>query len=203
MKYLALVCSLLLLFVGPACQEDPCASRICTNGGTCVDGDCDCPEGFIGPQCTVPLDPCLSKACIDASTATCVVGTDGKARCVCEDGFEGELCSDQWTAKFLGPYNATESCNGQGLGFSVNVLDGPEFKKFTIANFRNEATDSLTAKVVAVMIEADLFDIPEQFMHFGVVTGFGSYDIEGKINLTYEVINGKDTLVCITELAPN
>ncbi|MEO1451997.1 MAG: hypothetical protein AAFV07_20870, partial [Bacteroidota bacterium] len=125
----------------------------------------------------------------------------GEARCICRDGFEGDLCGDQWTDKFLGEYSATETCNNIGFSFNINALAGPEFKKFTLANFRNEATDSLTAKVVAEMVNPTVFNIPEQFMHFGAVTGFGSFS-DGKINLTYEVINGKDTLLCTAELEP-
>lgn len=201
MKQAAFFFSLILSMYMLGCQEDPCANQICTNGGTCIDGECDCPEGFIGPQCTIPLDPCITKACIESSTIRCEQGSGGEARCICEDGFEGDVCGDQWTDKFLGEFTASESCNGIGFNFDMNVLAGPEFKKFTLANFRNEATDSLTAKVVAEMVNPTVFDIPEQFMHFGAVTGFGSI-ADGIINITYEVIDGKDTLLCSATLEP-
>ena len=31
--------------------EDPCDAVNCLNGGTCVEGDCNCPEGFSGTDC--------------------------------------------------------------------------------------------------------------------------------------------------------
>lgn len=35
-----------------SCEEDePCENIICQNGGICVDGTCDCPYGYAGPDC--------------------------------------------------------------------------------------------------------------------------------------------------------
>jgi len=43
------------LFLTEACQEseeiDPCLNVICQNEGTCEDGLCACPEGFLGNFC--------------------------------------------------------------------------------------------------------------------------------------------------------
>jgi hypothetical protein len=38
------------LLIG-ACGQEPCAEVECLNGGTCLEGTCDCPEGFTGPSC--------------------------------------------------------------------------------------------------------------------------------------------------------
>ena len=32
-------------------EDDPCETVACENGGTCTDGTCDCPEGYIGTNC--------------------------------------------------------------------------------------------------------------------------------------------------------
>lgn len=58
MKHVALiVLAGTLLFLSPACEivflED-CETLDCLNGGVCVDGTCDCPEGFSGPRCETP-----------------------------------------------------------------------------------------------------------------------------------------------------
>ena len=50
--------SLLLLFTlciflsTQSCkEEDVCENIVCQNGGICIDGSCDCPEGFKGINC--------------------------------------------------------------------------------------------------------------------------------------------------------
>ena len=34
-----------------ACQEDPCEGVECQNGGTCIEGSCECAQGYSGPNC--------------------------------------------------------------------------------------------------------------------------------------------------------
>jgi hypothetical protein len=41
----------------PDPDPDPCENVICYNGGVCVNGDCDCPPGFIGANCQTELAP--------------------------------------------------------------------------------------------------------------------------------------------------
>lgn len=45
----------LALFTGVAtftsCEDDPCDDTICNNGGLCVEGDCNCADGFGGATC--------------------------------------------------------------------------------------------------------------------------------------------------------
>jgi len=50
--------SIIILGLGlclSSCGEDdavdPCESVTCQNGGTCVEGDCDCPTGYAGTNC--------------------------------------------------------------------------------------------------------------------------------------------------------
>lgn len=38
-------------------KPDPCEEFVCQNGGTCVDGTCNCPEGFAGTMCETALLP--------------------------------------------------------------------------------------------------------------------------------------------------
>lgn len=44
----------LTLSTSTSCQkeEDPCEGVSCQNGGSCVNGQCDCPQGYTGPSCT-------------------------------------------------------------------------------------------------------------------------------------------------------
>lgn len=46
----------LLLILGltaMSCTNDPCEEVSCQNDGACIDGVCDCPDGFEGPFCEI------------------------------------------------------------------------------------------------------------------------------------------------------
>jgi|GEM_PF-1333689 len=53
--------------------KDPCKDAVCLNGGTCDDGDCDCPLGYTGEHCETEVDACTQVTC-DQNQA-CVDGT--------------------------------------------------------------------------------------------------------------------------------
>ena len=42
-------------FIG--CEKDPCSNVICYNDGTCVNGQCLCPEGYSGADCSQQVTP--------------------------------------------------------------------------------------------------------------------------------------------------
>lgn len=41
--------SFTVLFI--QCEKDPCESINCRNGGTCIEGNCECPMGYSGNLC--------------------------------------------------------------------------------------------------------------------------------------------------------
>jgi hypothetical protein len=43
------------LFFG--CQKDLCDSVVCLNGGTCANGQCNCPTGYTGSDCSIEAMP--------------------------------------------------------------------------------------------------------------------------------------------------
>ncbi|MEM7368870.1 MAG: hypothetical protein AAF587_09715 [Bacteroidota bacterium] len=181
-----------------ACRPDPCERRICENDGICIDGTCQCPEGFIGPECNIELDPCKIKQCVSNQTQECQVNNQKEAVCVCKDGFEGDLCQDLWTNKFKGNYDCTEACNGESLLFPVTIEEGPEFKRITIVNFHNQFNDSLMleSKVVVDLINPTVLEIKDQFMIFGLVEGAGHLQSEDLIVMNYSITTDIDTLSC-------
>jgi hypothetical protein len=42
---------LILIFSFFSCQNEPCDEIACQNGGTCIDGSCECPDGYEGSFC--------------------------------------------------------------------------------------------------------------------------------------------------------
>lgn len=198
--YVLLFFLLLSLLIG--CRPDPCANLDCQNGGVCIDGACECPDGFIGPECVTELDPCILKQCLGAQTESCTLNDDNEAVCNCKDGFEGELCDDLWTEKFSGEFNCIEECDGNSILFPVRIEEGPEFKRITIINFHNAFDDSLMleSKLVAELINPTVLEINDQFMKFGLVEGSGLMQNEDLIILNYSITTETDTLACIASI---
>lgn len=175
-----------------ACEKDACKDIECENNGACLDGICQCTEGFTGTRCELKIDPCTLQQCVNADT--CLVNSQGEARCICTSGFEGERCDSAWNMKYLGKFDVSEQCLIQS-NFVVDIVAGPRFNQITIPNFHNAArSDSLTAKVVAQAINPSNLFIAQQFMHFGQVTGSGGVNrlIPNTFTLTYDV----DTVTC-------
>jgi hypothetical protein len=40
-----------------SCIKDPCESNFCNHGGVCMDGSCDCPDGYAGSHCVDQVQP--------------------------------------------------------------------------------------------------------------------------------------------------
>lgn len=73
---------LLLLLAFFACdktttQADLCQGVTCQNGGTCVNGDCNCPLGYTGPDCSNEKAPVKMK--VGTIELTSFPPTDGGA----------------------------------------------------------------------------------------------------------------------------
>ncbi|MFK7972881.1 MAG: calcium-binding EGF-like domain-containing protein [Bacteroidia bacterium] len=184
---------LLVMLLGQACQDE-CADVQCENAGICIDGRCDCPDGFTGLRCEVVIDPCTRLDCQNSDT--CLVDNQGIARCICSPGFEGAKCDSLWTQKYLGVYDVVEDCD-LNEQFVVEVLPGPRFDEITLVNFHNKAGQGGTAKVVVRVPRAQEVVVPEQFMHFGRVTGSGGFGPgASQFTLIYRIIQNSDTLDC-------
>ncbi|KAM3874145.1 tenascin-like [Diretmus argenteus] len=80
---------------GPNCTEPECPND-CQEQGRCVDGKCECFQGFSGEDCTL-LEFCPVDC---GENGRCVGGV-----CVCSDGFFGEDCSQT---------NCPNNCLGRG-----------------------------------------------------------------------------------------
>lgn len=184
-----LLFSLILVLMNYGCEKDACETLNCQNGAECIDGACICPEGIIGKECELIIDPCIALEC---DHGTCVALSQTEAFCQCENGYEGDRCEKPWSDKFVSLYGIVEVCDGNGLGFPMNVTAGPRFNQLTLSNFRN-----LNEKVVADLLNSRVMNIYSQPMSFGFVSGSGIItQDERTVTLNFTVINGADTLAC-------
>lgn len=79
------------------CDDNPCSSIPCQNGGVCkvIDEEtyrCECGEYYTGEFCQNFIDPCLTNPC--GIGATCSSFSNGKYYCVCSNGHAGSDCED-------------------------------------------------------------------------------------------------------------
>jgi len=69
----------------PSCK-DPCKNISCSNGGMCIEGTCNCYNGFSGSSCEVE-DRCITQNIMCENSGTCIDGI-----CNCLNGFSGSSC---------------------------------------------------------------------------------------------------------------
>lgn len=44
---------IIIILVAVSCKNDECDGTICENGGTCLNGICNCPQGILGTNCEI------------------------------------------------------------------------------------------------------------------------------------------------------
>jgi len=121
---------LLGLFIG--CEPDPCEGVEC-GPGDCVDGNCDCPDGFSGVNCEI--EECFGVDCVngdcDHQTRTCncylnyygegcnilcVNGEFVNGNCNCSEGFEGVACETESRCRFIGWWSCDQWTSASQIG---------------------------------------------------------------------------------------
>ena len=124
---------LLGLFIG--CETDDLCEDVECGPGDCVEGICDCPDGFSGVNCEI--EECFGVACVngdcDPQTETCncdpnyygegcdilcVNGELANGNCHCSEGYEGIACETEIRDRFLGTWDVLEWTSASQIGGS-------------------------------------------------------------------------------------
>jgi len=199
--------ALLLLF--SACQKEPCEAINCTNGGTCSNGLCQCPEGYAGVTCELKLNPCDNKNCADYGTDSCTV-RNNIPYCVCAEGWMGPLCDSTWAQPFFGQYNVTETCTAPNgtqttTAYDTPVKTGTKSNSLEISRFHGTPSARLIVDVVGrgalgISTQGMLFSFPPDTIK-AFVEGGGAKEasVPNGFVLTYTIrpYFTTDTTTCV------
>lgn len=194
---LALVGMLFLFDSCTTCEGD------CPPNSSCVDGVCECDEGFSGVNCETQ-DLCFNVIC--PTNAECDGGD-----CYCNPGYEGAECDVEIRAKYLGAYSATDVCPSGTYEYTVNILNsGTTVTDFLIEGFGGFGDPVL--QVRCTVLDEDDFEIVEtSYPGISKLRSIpdlndrqGIINLEtGEVSVTYEVTFDNNAVeVCDLVLTP-
>jgi hypothetical protein len=136
-------------------------------------------------------DPCKDVEC--GTNGNCFEGD-----CVCNEGFEGSTCADEWATKFVGNYDGDDNCTIPVGGFDypqkISRINGT---KVLLEKFAGTVYD-----VEATVVRGLATDVTAQKISFDYTTGGrtfkGSATLAGsKITGDYEIsVSGTITDKC-------
>jgi hypothetical protein len=180
-------------FSGAECEdEDLCITQNvdCQNGGICEEGTCQCIEKYTGEFCEV-WDECAGVQC-DYSQP-CVEGS-----CDCNQYTTGEQCEEKLVDRYLGTYTGTWTAIGAG----TNIVQ-PNGTLVFVADINNEKTLRAETDIIVygtelllefVQGDLDLFNVIRYESNQFPESGTGGFDSNGKVSLTYTIIDLGDEL---------
>lgn len=135
-----------------ACNKDACKDVVCNNGGTCVDGSCQCAAGFEGVTCDVQS---RSRFLTSGTVATWVVGL-GQDGCY-NPGYNMTIGpganADEITITNFAGYGATAIVTGvkvNGMAFSkTGTVTAGAVTLSNISGTINSASNEITFSYTA------------------------------------------------------
>ena len=168
-----------------SCSTDACKDVVCENGGTCVEGDCECPEGFGGADCATNY--CATLPCSFGGTTRPI---SGGCECICEAGYSGTDCTTEWRERFIGNYNVSETCGSDMINYAISITGAVDVTNVVIENFGN-----LSINVVAYLSTVGTVLSLNTINGNREITGSG-YLAGDVLTITYTITEGSDSYSC-------
>lgn len=99
----------------------------CKNNGTCIDllnnYKCTCPYGYSGQDCSVIIDMCINKPCLN--NAICIMDTNHVVfHCDCSKGWTGKICDTDVDECIGGICQNGATCENNLGSYECHCLDG-------------------------------------------------------------------------------
>lgn len=141
-------------------NPDACSEVTCNNGGVCIDGQCECVNGYAGVNC------------------------DDEARLKFIGNFTSAISREYYTNIITGTCSISASPNGL-LEISIQGLVPSNNSIIVIGNvYRDNGYDYNNQNVYKPYI---YFDIPDQSISIGSISGIGEIDSAGNITISYDI----------------
>lgn len=171
MKYThhIVVTVILLLFtfttvVYTACNKDECKDVQCLNGGSCADGNCNCPDGYSGTNCETK-DPCKDIVCLNGGTCL-------ESKCMCPTGYSGDSCQTE-VRSFLYKTYIGDGTDDNGFSYEAFALQissgGTAVNKLKARLWPTKGNIRDTLDFIFTLKADGLFDIDPGTEKFNIV----------------------------------
>lgn len=177
---------------------DKCKNTTCENGGTCLDGECQCPANYTGENCET-FTPCSGVTC--ANGGTCDTNTGD---CLCAQGYEGPTCASESVDKYIGSYTVADDCNP--VAYSCATIEDPnEVTRFTFSDLGNYGVSGFQAVVDAPATNevVQTFTIPSQTLSGVTISGTGTRNANSAVlTIDYTASLSGTTVTCEAIFTP-
>lgn len=117
-------------------------------------------------------DPCKDVEC---NNGTCVDGG-----CQCNVGYEGIVCLERMTEKFVGSYDAVDTCNlGNFPTYTIDITQSTQnITELRIDNLYDVNSQGVTTQIIATVdtADSDHFMFSDQNLGGNIFDGHGMLD---------------------------